>query len=230
MKLKPVLVAASLLLAVSAASADTSFDVGGATLTYDEDTPLGFTNGSFNGFQFEGFSWQIPDSATVVNTVQGTTEDWTVELPSFTLTANPGYALSNFSVFFGNPTFFDLGGTSNILFEGEISIDGSAPIPVSSLIDFQITNQNLGIGLNAGYFSQSETLPGPFTTFTLSNASLLLTAYVLEDGTVSSIVSNPQNKLEISYNVVAVPEPETGVMLLAGLTAMGWLARRRRNG
>ncbi len=229
MKLKPVFVAASLLLAVSAASADTSFDVGGATVTYDESTTLGFTNGSFNGFQFEGFSWQIPDSATVVNTVQGTTAFLTVDLPSFTLTANPGYALSDFSVFFGNPTFFDLGGTSNIEFSGDVSINGAAPISVSSLIDFVITNQNESIALNAGYFSQQETLPGPFTTFTLSNASLLLTAYVLEDGTVSSIVSNPQNKLEISYNVVAVPEPETGVMLLAGLTAMGWLARRRRN-
>jgi hypothetical protein len=230
MKLKPVLVAASLLLAVSAASATTSFDVGGATLTYDETTPLGFTNGSFNGFQFEGFSWQIPNSATVVNTVQDTTAFLTIDLPSFTLTANPGYALSDFTVFFGNPTFFDLGGTSNILFSGDVSINGAAPISVSSLIDFEITNQNLGIGLNAGFFSQNETLPGPFNTFTLSDASLLLTAYVLEDGTVSSIVSNPQNKLEISYNVVAVPEPETGVMLLAGLTAMGWVARRRRKG
>ena len=229
MKLKPVLVAASLLLAVSAASATTSFNVGGATLTYDETTPLGFTNGSFSGFQFELFSWQLPKSATVVNTVRGTTEFFTVDLPSFTLTANPGYALSNFTVFFGNPTFFDLGGTSNIEFNGEVSINGSAPISVSSLIDFEITNQNLGMGLNAGFFSQKETLPGPFTTFTLSNASLLLTASVNANGTVSSIVSNPQNMLEISYTVVAVPEPETGVMLLAGLTAMCWVARRRRN-
>jgi hypothetical protein len=227
MMLKPVLFAASLLFAASAALAD-SVDVGGATLDYDETTTLG-SIGTFSGDQSEGFSWQLPKSATVVNTVRGTTEFFTVDLPSFTLTANPGYALSNFTVFFGNPTFFDLGGTSNIEFNGEVSINGSAPISVSSLIDFEITNQNENIALNAGFFSQKETLSGPFTTFTLSNASLLLTAYVLEDGNFSSIVSNPQNQLEISYNVVAVPEPETGVMLLAGLTAMGWLARRRRN-
>ncbi|MEI7464391.1 MAG: PEP-CTERM sorting domain-containing protein [Burkholderiales bacterium] len=230
MKLKSVFVAASLVLAVSAASATTSFDVGGATLTYDETTPLGFTNGSFSGFQFEGFSWQIPNSATVVNTVQGTTAFLSVDLPSFTLTAKPGYALSDFSAFFGNPTFFDLGGTSNILASGKVSINGAAPVSVSSLIEFQITNQNLSIGLNAGYFSQDGMLPGPFTTFALSDASLLLTASVNANGTVPSIVSNPQNMLKISYAVVAIPEPETGVMLLAGLTAMGWLAGRRRNG
>lgn len=229
MKLKSVLVAASLLLTVSAASATTSDNIGGATLTYDETTTLG-SIGTFSGFQFEGFSWQIPDSAIVANTVQGTTAFLTVELPSFTLTANPGYALSKLTGFFGSPTFYDLGGTSNILFEGEISINGATPIPLSSLIDFEVTNQNLDIALNAGFFSQKETLPGPFTSFTLSNASLLLTAYVFEDGTESRIFSNPQNKLEISYNVVAVPEPETGAMLLAGLAAVGWVARRRRNG
>ena len=78
MKLKSALVAASLILAVSAASATTVFDVGGATLTYDETTTLGSTNGSFNGFQFEGFSWQIPNSATLVNTAQGTTKNLSV--------------------------------------------------------------------------------------------------------------------------------------------------------
>ena len=228
MKLKSALVAASLILAVSAASATTVFDVGGATLTYDETTTLGSTNGSFNGFQFEGFSWQIPNSATLVNTAKGTTKFFTVALPSFTIAANTGFALSDLTGFFGNPTFFDFGGTSNIQFSGDVSIDGGAAIPVSGLIDFEVTNQNLSIGLNAGFFSQTETLPGPFSTFALSNASLLLTASVDANGTVSSIVSNPQNKLEISYTVVAVPEPETGAMLLAGMAAIGWVARRQR--
>ncbi len=228
MTFKPALAATALLFAMSAASATTVFDVGGATVTYDETTTLGFINSSSNGFQFESFNWIIPNSATLVNTVEFTTEFLTVALPSFTISANPGFALSDLTVFFGNPTFFDLGGTSNILFSGDISIDGGSVIPVSSLIDFVITNQNLSIALNAGFFSQTETLPGPFTTFALSNASLLLTATVDPNGVVSSIVSNPQNKLEISYTVVAVPEPETGAMLLAGLAAMGWVVRRQR--
>lgn len=227
MMLKPALAAVSLLFAVSAASANTIFNVGGATLTYDDSTSLG-NIGSFNGFEFEGFSWNLPNSATVVNTTPDTIEFLTVDLPSFTITANPGFALSDISGFLGNPTFFDFGGTSNIQLTAEVSIDGGPAIPISGLIDFVITNQNLSIGLNAGFFSQTATLPGAFTTFAVTNASLLLTAAVDDDGTISSIVSNPQNKLEISYTVVAVPEPETGAMLLAGLAAMGWVARRQR--
>lgn len=227
MTLKPALAATALFFAMSAASATTVFDVGGATLTYDESTTLGSTNGSFNGFQFEGFSWQIPNSANLVNITPNTTQFLNVALPSFSVTANPGFALSDIKGFFGNPTFFDFGGTSNILFSAELSVDGGPVVPVSGLIDFEITN-NPFPGVNAGFFSQTETLPGPFTTFTLSNASLLLTATVDANGTVSSIVSNPQNKLEISYTVVAVPEPETGAMLLAGLAAMGWVVRRQR--
>ena len=230
MKLKPVLATASLLLVVSAASATTSFDVGGATLTYDETTSLGYTDGSFNGFQFEGFSWKLPNSVTLTNSTPDTIALKYVEIPSFTIQANPGYALSNLLGFFGNPTFFELGGTTNIAFTGDVSINGGAPVHIQdALIDFEITGSTPGINLYSGYFSQTSTLPGPFTSFSLTNATFLLSAAVAPEGTVASIIANPQNKLEISYNVVAVPEPETAAMLLAGLAAMGWVAQRRRN-
>lgn len=231
MKLKPALVAASLLLAVSAASATTSFDVGGATLTYDETTSLGFTNESFNSFQSEGFNWKIPVNVTLTNIAQNTIALKYVALPSFTIQAKPGYALSDLTGFFGNPTFFDFGGTSNIAFTGNVSINGAAPVHIQdALIGFEITGPNPPVSnLNTGYFSQTYTVPGAFSSFSVSEATLLLSAAVDANGTVASITSTPQNKLEISYTVVAVPEPETTAMLLAGLVAMGWMTQRRRN-
>lgn len=229
MKLKSLLSAASLLLAVSAASATTSLDVGRSTVTYDETTSLGYA-GSFNSLDYEGVDWNLPASVTLTNSEQGTIKFRTVDLPSFTIEANPGFALSNLTGFLGNPTFFDYGGTSNIAFTGDISVNGGAPIHIQdALIDFVITGSTPSISLYSGYFAATETLPGPFTSFSLTNASLLLTAAVAPDGVVSSIIANPQNKLEISYNVVAVPEPETAAMLLAGLAAMGWVAQRRRS-
>ena len=33
---------------------------------------------------------------------------------------------------------------------------------------------------------------------------------------------------DFSFTATPVPEPETAAMLLAGLTALGWLSRRRR--
>ncbi len=230
MKLKLVLSAASLLLVASAASATTSFSVGGATLTYDETTSLGETDGSFSGFQFEGFDWKLPNSVTLTNSTPDTIKLLYVDIPSFTIQAKPGYALSNLSGFLGNPTFFELGGTTNIAFTGDLSINGGAPVHIQdALIGFQVTGSNPAISLYSGYFSDKSVLPGPFTSFSLTNATFLLSAAVAPDGTVASIIANPQNKLEISYNVVAVPEPETAAMLLVGLAAMGWVAQRRRN-
>lgn len=230
MMLKPVLATASLLLAVSAASATTVSDIGAATVTYDETTPLGFIAGSFSSSATYGFHWTIPNSVTLVNNVQGTIAFLSVDLPSFTVTRNAGYNLSDVTATFGNPSFFDLGGTSNIEYNADVSVNGGPTTHIQGLVDFVVTNQDLMIGLNAGYFSQTGTLAGPFTSFAVTNASLLLTASVdANTGTLSSIVSNPQNQLEISFGVTPVPEPETAAMLLAGLSAMAWLTRRRRN-
>jgi len=48
-------------------------------------------------------------------------------------------------------------------------------------------------------------------------------------GSFASITAQPQNKFEISFTAMPVPEPETYAMLLAGLGALGWLTKRRQN-
>lgn len=227
MMLKSLFAAAVLTVAVSAASAASVVDLGPATLTYDDTTDFGGIGGSSSA----SFHWNLPPSATLVNVTPGTSVDLTIDLPSFTITKNAGYDLSNLSANFGNPAFFEVGGFTSIAFDADISFNGGPTTHVNGLIDWTLTQQGPNFSYNIGYFSDSGTLPGAFNSFSVSNASLLLTAEVAANGQFASITSNPQNRLEVSFSsapTAPVPEPETAAMLLAGLAAMGWVAQRRR--
>lgn len=226
---KPMFAAVALMLAVSVASAASVANVGPTTLTFDDTTTLGGLSGTFSSSgDLYGFSWTIPNSANIVST--GSTQILVVDLPSFTLTADAGYQLSDISAFLGNLSFTELGGaTTNIEATADVSIDGGPSTQVSGLLDFVITNQGPNSSYVIGYFSQTVDLPGgPFSSFSVSNASLTLSA---ANGTFSNIVANPQNKLEFSFTAAQtapVPEPQAAAMLLAGLMAMGWMTQRRR--
>ena len=88
MKLKPIVIALSLLAALSSASALTVQDIGPATVSYDETTTLGVLSSWFSSGTTYGFTWSIPNSAQVVSF--GTNESLLVDLPSFTINRNPG--------------------------------------------------------------------------------------------------------------------------------------------
>jgi hypothetical protein len=94
--------------------------------------------------------------------------------------------------------------------------------------DVDWTPTSIGSGFLNGYYGETfGPAVGGFTTLSVSNAYIALSA---TGGVFSSISSQPQNKLEVSLVAVPVPvpEPETYAMMLAGLGALGWLARRRR--
>lgn len=225
MKLKPTVIALSLLAALSSASALTVQNIGPATLTYDETTTLGFLSSWFSSGSTYGFTWSLPGSASVVSF--GATVIVNVPLPSFTLAVNPGWTLSGpVSAFLGNPTFTEVGGaTTNIAGTADVSFDGGPATTIAGLSGFVITAT--APGYLAGYFSSTTSVPvGGFTSLDISNTSLTLSA---SGGTFSNIVSSPQNKLEYSFSATPVPEPETYAMLLSGLGALGWLVRRRRS-
>ena len=225
MKLKPTVIALSLLAAVSSVSAITVQNIGPATVTYDETTSLGFLSSWFSSGTTYGFSWTLPNSAQVVSF--GPTVNTLVNLPSFTLTNNPGWNLSGaFNAFLGNPSFTEIGGaTTNIFGTADISVNGGPAATTSGLVGFTITT--ISGPFVGGYFSQTVSLPvGGFTSLAQSNASLDFSA---SGGTFSTIISNPQNKIEYSFTATPVPEPETAAMLLSGLATLGWLARRRRS-
>lgn len=222
---KPILASLALLCTVGTASALTTQDFGSHTLTYDESTDFGFLSSSFTaGGGSAGFTWTVPNSAQVASF--GPLEIVTVALPSFTISANAGWSLSGASGFLGNLIFTEVGGaTTQIILYADVAVNGGAPVSMSDNVDWTATSG--GVGYLNGYFGESWGPTGAFSTLSVSNASIVLSA---TGGVFSSISAQPQNKLEISLVAMPVPEPETGAMLLAGLGALAWLGARRQRG
>ena len=188
------------------------------TLSYENSSALGglaFTSGGSGGSL--GFGWNIPD------TVEASDTTLTVTLPSFTLTAAPGYLLKGtLSGFFGNLSFAEgFGGTSSASIAGSVSIDGGAAMAVGGALDRTlITNKP---AIRTGYYGLGGDLSyGTFSTLSVSGLTLTLSA-----NEAASVYSANQGKLEIGFFAIPVPEPESYAMLLAGLGVVSMIARRR---
>lgn len=223
MQIKPIFAGLALLCTVGAASAMTTQDFGSHTVTYDETTDFGYLSSSFtSGGGAAGFTWTVPTTAQVASF--GSLEIVPIALPSFTITANAGWALSNASGFLGNLIFTEVGSaTTQIKIYADVSVNGG---PVMSLQDdVNWTPTSVGTGFLSGYFGETfGPVAGGFSSLSVTNASIVLSA---TGGVFSNIAAQPQNKLEISLVAQPVPEPETYAMMLAGLAALGWLAKRR---
>lgn len=223
MKLKSVVVALSVMLGASSASAMTVLNAGPYSVNYDETTTLGFISSWFSSGSTYGFTWTMPNSASVFSF--GGPASTLVALPTFTLTPNAGWALSGgVTATLGNMGFTEIGGaTTNIAASADVSVDFSPSTNVGGLVPW--TSVNAAPGYLDGYFGGSMTVPyGDFSSLDVSNASLLLTA---SGGTFSNILSNPQTKLELSFTAMPVPEPESYLMLLSGICMVGWVVHRR---
>lgn len=222
MNLKPVAAAVILLSGLSFASA-AELDVPQYKVTYDETTDFGWLASWFGGGSNVGFNWTVPSTAAVASS--GSLEIVNVPLPAFTVTANSGWALSNLSAFLGNLSFVEVGGaTTDVIVHADVSVNGGPAVPLAGNMAWAATSS--GPGYLLGYFADTYTAPTAFTSFSVSNASIDLSA---TGGVFSSIAAQPQNKLEVSFTAVPVPEPETYAMFLAGLATLGWLSQRRRN-
>ena len=221
MRLTPIFAAATLLLAVSAASAMVTQANTEYTVSYDETSDFGSLASTFSSGSSLGFTWTVPNSAQVASF--GPTTITTVALPSFTVTANTGWALSDIQGFLGNLVFTEVGSTTGILIYADVSVNGGAVMSLSDGVDW--TSTGGGPGYLQGYFGETfGPLPGGFQSVSVSNASIVLSA---SGGTFGSIAAQPQNRFEISFTAQPVPEPQTYAMLLAGLGVLGWLAKRR---
>ncbi|WP_457446321.1 PEP-CTERM sorting domain-containing protein [Roseateles sp. P5_E4] len=218
------LAAAAALLVSGLASATTTLNAGSYSVTYDETTTgFGWISSWFTaGGGAVGFDWSVDPSVNVTS-VGGAAMSATFAIPDFTISVNPGYALSGAVMSsLGNIVYAQNGGaTTSITATGMVSLDGGAPMALPSApLTQTVINPFLG------YFSGSTSVPvGAFSSFAVTGASITLNA---SGGSFAAIGAQPQNKLSFAFTANPVPEPETYALLLAGLGVVGLLARRRR--
>ncbi len=204
--------------ALPASAAFQTVDLGEYSVTYDDASALGGLafNGSSSGNQVS-FGWNLPDSLVA--------NDATIDfmLPSFTLTANPGYALSGaLDGFIGNLSYTEFGaGESGAWISGSVSVDGGFLLPFSELLNR--TEQISTPSLRTGYYSLGGIAPlGSFSSLVVSGLTLTLSA-----SSTAVVNSVGQGELRVGFVAAPVPEADTYAMLLAGLGIVSMVARRR---
>ncbi|EHR68959.1 PEP-CTERM putative exosortase interaction domain-containing protein [Burkholderiales bacterium JOSHI_001] len=230
MKIKSLACATLLATLGSLASATVTQDNGAYTITYDETTPgFGALSLSVNDGVTASFQWNLNSSVAAVLVGDGSLSK-TFALPSFSIVANPGWALSGpVTGFLGNLGFNELnGGTTSVSYSGNVGLVGGPASPVAGNLDRTVSSTLPGT-YALGYYSGTLTTgAGPLPSLALSGASIALNLTGNGPASFASVLGQPQNELKISFQVAAVPEPDASAMLLAGLAALGLVARRRR--
>lgn len=215
-----------LVAVLSAGAATINVDLGPYTLSYDDANPLfGAPSYSYSsGGGVSGFAWYLPAQVQVVS--EGLPALGSFDLPSFTVTANPGWALSGtVTGFIGNLVFNEFKGSTDASVAGSVSINGG---PAQSFTENLVrTVTASGGNFSSGYYAASGSLPlGGFTSLSFSG-TLTLNASS-QANSFASIIAQAQNEMKVGLVANPVPEPETYALMLAGLGVLGALARRRQ--
>ena len=226
MNFRPVFAAAVIALAGLSANAATA-DLSGYTLSYDDTTSFTGVDFSFGDGTNEGFGWNVAGTVGAVSAGQGL-QTATFALPSFTVTAKAGFTLSGITGFLGNLVFNEVGAgaSTSASASGNVALNG---MPAGVFGGVLIKNTTFSAGTyNSGYHARQGTMGTPSNnTLSFSGGLLTLTASA-GAGQFASVIGNPQNTLSFSVVPTPVPEPETFALMLAGLVAIGSLARRRQ--
>jgi hypothetical protein len=150
------------------------------------------------------------------------TLSWSWNGSSFTITNNgSGYV---------SEVYFDLSGSMAASFTGGVgTVSFSSPANPAALPG----GTTVGFTSDIGFDSDTQGPPvnginnGESATFTITNADL----GSIEAGTLGAGVhvrSLPTSSASLVTAVTAVPEPETYALMIGGLAAMGFVARRRK--
>ena len=116
-------------------------------------------------------------------------------------------------------TFFNLGGSSQTITTAS-AVGTTSLQSANGLLDFYFTSSLNGTLVYNGFAGNSEP------TFAIFNGGNSGYDYVL--GFSDSGAAHDLDYDDMVIGVTAVPEPETYMMMLAGLGAMAFVARRRR--
>lgn len=226
MTLKPVFAAAVSALTCLSANAATA-DLSGYTLSYDDTTSFTAVDFTFGDGTNEGFGWHVASTVGVVSSGQGL-QTATFALPSFTVTAKAGFTLSGITGSLGNLVFNEVGtgASTSASAAGNVAVNG---MPAGVFGGALIKNTTFSAGTyNSGYHARQGSMATPsYHSLSFGGGLLTLTASA-GAGQFASVIGNDQNTLSFSVVPTPVPEPETFALMLAGLVAIGSLARRRR--
>ena len=221
MKLRYALLG-TLGLAASLSASAATLDFGSYLLDYDNTTAFGDPTGT-GGSGAVSFAWSVP---SVVNVVSfGPAASSTFVVPSYTISAKPGFVLSTVTGFLGNLVFNEAGGnTTNAHWAGSLALNGSPLFAFDE--DLNRTTTTAIPGFSAGYWSINPTAPiPPFSSFGFS-ADLTLSATGTAGASFASLISQPQNQLKVSFVATPVPVP-AGIWLIGSAFGCLGLMRRR---
>lgn len=226
MKIKNVVAAVSLLAAGLAQAAVVTVNAGAYSVTYDDATiGFGAISNMTNSGSSVAFEWSLQAAVQAQSFQQGSITA-SFAIPDFTITANPGWALSGaLSSTLGNVTYFEAGtsASTSLSAGATVSVNGGPGVlvPLAPL-------GKVSSGPNSGWFAGAQTLPfGGFSSLSVTGGQLVLNA-TAGAGSFAAITGQPQNKLTFAFTANPVPEPETYALLLAGLGIVGLVARRRQ--
>lgn len=209
-------------LAASMSASAATIDFGSYLLDYDSTTAFGDPTGT-GGSGSVSFAWSVPNAVNVVSF--GPPASNTFAVPSYTISAKPGFVLSTISGFLGNLVFNEAGdNTTTVHWAGSLTLNGSPLFAFDE--DWNKTTTTAIPGFSAGYWSINPTAPlPPFSSFGFS-ADLTLSATGASSSSFASLISQPQNQHKVSFVASPVPVP-AGIWLIGSAFGCLGLVRRR---
>ena len=224
MKFKHAFLGALSLVASMAASAAT-LDLGSYILNYDDGTALGNPTASTGPGGAVSLSWSLGNAVSYLNVGPNPVVPVMVLLPTYSITAKPGFQLSGpLTGFAGNVIYAEfLGNTTVLELVGGMAIDGS----VTGIdVLFDKTPIILVPGLTElGTFSLNPVVNvGNFASFGFAG-NLILASVGTTGPSFGAIQSRARNELKVSFFATPVPVPPAAWLFSSAL--VGLVLRRR---